>query len=58
MNGMYDHHSWSKLHREEALKEAQRRRKAQQAKGTDGRRFFGLADTGSVLSGALGGLRS
>jgi hypothetical protein len=33
MDSLYDIHSWSKQHREEALREAQRRSLAKQGKG-------------------------
>jgi len=56
MDAMYDLHSWSMQRREEALREAQRRSVAKQAKGDGGRRFE-VGRGGSALSGLLSLLR-
>jgi hypothetical protein len=54
---MYDLHSWSKQRREEAMREAQRRRSlAKRAKGGGGTRFE-LGRVGSALGGVLSLLR-
>jgi hypothetical protein len=56
MDAMYDLYSWSKQRREEAMREAQRRSLAKQAKGDCGMRFE-LGRVGSALSGVLSLLR-
>ena len=56
MDPMYDLNSWSKLRREEAIREAQRRSLAKQGKGDRGTPFK-RGGVGSALSAVLGLLR-
>jgi hypothetical protein len=56
MDPMYDLNSWSKQHREEALREAQRRSLAKQEKG-DRNTHFEQGRVDSALSAVLGLLR-
>jgi hypothetical protein len=56
MNPLYDIHSWSKQHREEALREAQRRSLAKQGK-EDRRTPFKQGGVGYALRSVLGLIR-
>jgi hypothetical protein len=56
MDRWYDLNSWSRMYREEALKEARMRHLGRQAKGDHSPRFW-LGHLGSILSGALPLLR-
>ena len=56
MEPMYDHNSWSKQRREEALREAHRRSLAKQGKGDRGTPFK-RGVVGFALSAVLGLLR-
>lgn len=56
MDSWYDLNSWSRMYREEALREARMRHLVRQAKGNHPPRL-GLGRLGSMLSGALSLLR-
>ena len=58
MHFHYDLTSWSRMYREEALREARKRHLAQQASGNRGPLFSGLGKVGSILiSGVLSTLK-